>query len=142
VAWADVDGDGDADLFVGNYGQKNALYLNDGKGKLSAAASSAATAGSENTYAVAWADADGDGDQDLFVGNYNGKNALYLTTRCGPGQGQICGVRGSWCFGCPAYSASASGDDCTECPGGRVALEAGRTRRRVAAAGGADAADD
>jgi len=37
-----------------NYGQKSALYLNDGKGKLSAAASSAATAGTESTFAVAW----------------------------------------------------------------------------------------
>merc|ERR1719272_1608413 len=78
VAWADVDGDGDQDLFVGNRGQKNALYLNDGKSKLSAAAPSAATAGSESTWSVAWADADGDGDADLFVGNYGQKNALYL----------------------------------------------------------------
>jgi len=85
-----ADGDGDADLFVGNNGQKNALYLNDGKGKLSAAASSAATAGSERTYAVAWADADGDGDQDLLVGNDGQKNALHA---------QIAGRRNSWCFG-------------------------------------------
>ena len=73
VAWGDVDGDGDLDLAVGNYGQPNRLYRNDG-GVLTASAVWSSTE-SDSTYSVAWGDVDGDGD--LAVGNYNQPNRLY-----------------------------------------------------------------
>jgi hypothetical protein len=66
-AWADFDGDGDADLFVGFDGTPNRLYRND-KGQFVDAAVAAGIADARPTRAAAWGDADGDGDPDLLVG--------------------------------------------------------------------------
>lgn len=67
-AWADIDSDGDLDLFVGGKGP-NFLWVNDGLGSFTAA-TGGPVGGSSHTRTVAWADIDGDGDQDLFVGNH------------------------------------------------------------------------
>jgi len=75
VAWGDVDGDGDLDLAVGNNGQPNRLYRNDG-GILSASAVWSSNE-SDGTYSVAWGDVDGDGDLDLAMGNFGQQNRLY-----------------------------------------------------------------
>ena len=66
-ALADVDGDGDLDLFVGMNGSPNHLYLNDG-GTMSDAAARLGLADTRPTRAAAWGDYDADGDPDLFVG--------------------------------------------------------------------------
>ena len=66
-AWADYDGDGDLDLFVGFDGTPNRLYRNDG-GRFADAAAAAGIADARPTRAAAWGDADGDGDADLVVG--------------------------------------------------------------------------
>jgi hypothetical protein len=66
-AWADYDGDGDADLFVGFDGMPNRLYRND-KGRFADAAVAAGIADARPTRAAAWGDADGDGDPDLLIG--------------------------------------------------------------------------
>ena len=76
VAFGDVDGDGDLDLAVGNYGP-NLVYLNDGDGTFDTTSHTFGT-GSDGTYAVAFGDVDGDGDLDLAVGNYYGQNVVYL----------------------------------------------------------------
>jgi len=66
-AFADVDGDGDLDLFVGFNGAPNRLYRNDA-GTLTDMAASAGVADARPTRAAAWGDFDADGDPDLLVG--------------------------------------------------------------------------
>jgi len=66
-AWADVDGDGDSDLFVGFNGTANRLYRNDG-GFFTDVAEDAGLADARSTRTSAWGDYDADGDPDLFLG--------------------------------------------------------------------------
>jgi hypothetical protein len=66
-AFADYDGDGDPDLFVGFNGAANRLYRND-RGTLVDVAATAGLADSRPTRAAAWGDADADGDPDLLLG--------------------------------------------------------------------------
>lgn len=66
-AWADYDGDGDLDLFVGFNGTANRLYRND-DGKLLDVAAAMGLADARATRAGAWGDFDGDGDPDIVIG--------------------------------------------------------------------------
>jgi hypothetical protein len=66
-AWADYDGDGDLDLFVGFNGAPNRLYRNDA-GVLVETAVSAGVADACPTRAAAWSDVDADGRPDLTIG--------------------------------------------------------------------------
>ena len=66
-SWADYDGDGDLDLFVGMRYTPNRLYRNDG-GRFVDVAPEVGLADLEDTRAGAWGDYDGDGDPDLYVG--------------------------------------------------------------------------
>lgn len=66
-AFADVDGDGDLDLFVGFDGAPNRLYRND-TGVFTDVATAAGVADSRATRAAAWGDFDADGDPDLLLG--------------------------------------------------------------------------
>lgn len=66
-ALADVDGDGDPDLFVGFNGSPNKLYRNDG-GTFVDIAASVGVADARPTRAAAFGDWDADGDADLLVG--------------------------------------------------------------------------
>ncbi len=66
-AWADVDGDGDLDLFVGFNGAPNRLYRND-RGAFADVAASLGVADARATRSAAFADYDADGDPDLLLG--------------------------------------------------------------------------
>jgi hypothetical protein len=66
-AFADYDGDGDLDLYVGFNGAPNRLYRND-RGVFTDVAASAGVADARATRSAAWADYDRDGDPDLLLG--------------------------------------------------------------------------
>ena len=76
AAFADVDGDGDADLVVGTLGGPLKLYLNDGKGHFTDATATSGLTGGFAATTLAFADIDGDGTLDLYVATYKTRNAL------------------------------------------------------------------
>jgi hypothetical protein len=69
-AFADVDNDGDLDLFVANYDSPNFLYINDGKGHFVESAAAAGVNLSEGSLMPAFCDYDHDGDLDMFLVTY------------------------------------------------------------------------
>jgi hypothetical protein len=81
-SWADVDGDGDLDLFVPNGNverQDDALYLNDGAGGFIRAPAGPVTADGGPSIGGTFADVNKDGYLDLFVTNReNAGNVFYL----------------------------------------------------------------
>lgn len=79
VCFADVDNDGDLDLFVVNFDRSNNLYLNDGRGVFTnVTAKSGLDSTGNNGFGCAFADFDEDGDVDLYVSNDGSINRLYL----------------------------------------------------------------
>ncbi|MDJ0557059.1 MAG: FG-GAP-like repeat-containing protein, partial [Microcoleaceae cyanobacterium MO_207.B10] len=68
VSLADLDGDGDVDAFVANFGQANKVWENDGSGNFT---DSGQSLGNNYSYGVSLADLDGDGDVDAFVANHH-----------------------------------------------------------------------
>lgn len=92
-SWADYDGDGDLDLFVGNEASSSQvfswqmaedpgrpfpsqLFQNQGNGVFVDKAREAGVANLRFAKGVAWGDYDNDGDPDLYVSNL-GLNRLY-----------------------------------------------------------------
>jgi len=65
----DVDGDGDLDLYVTNFGN-NVLYRNLGGGRFEDATAQAGVAGGGWSASAAFFDMDNDGDLDLYVTRY------------------------------------------------------------------------
>lgn len=74
-AWADVDRDGDPDLFVGFNGSPNRLYRND-EGTFFDVASRMGIDDARATRTSAWGDFDSDGDPDLLVGFVPGEEPI------------------------------------------------------------------
>ena len=68
IATGDIDNDGDADVFLANYGP-NQLFENLGDGRFREL-EDAGVAGAEWSVSASFADVDGDGRLDLFVANY------------------------------------------------------------------------
>jgi enediyne biosynthesis protein E4 len=67
--WADLDNDGFPDLVIGNAGEANFLFHNDGNGAFAKVEKSGLESG-RFTVGLAALDADGDGLPDVYVGHY------------------------------------------------------------------------
>jgi len=78
AAFADIDNDGDLDLFVSNYVGPNNLYLNDGKGAFTKASSQIKGSHEGWGKGPTFGDVDHDGDLDLYEGDCKLANQLYL----------------------------------------------------------------
>jgi hypothetical protein len=84
AAWADFNGDGLLDLFVGNESNPNAglnpsqLFQNKGDGTFRDAALSTGLRANGYVKGAVWGDVNQDGRPDLFVSNLYGANQLHL----------------------------------------------------------------
>jgi len=67
--FADIDNDGDEDLYVTNFG-KNVLYRNNGDGTFTDVTARAGVGDERWSASAAFGDYDGDGLPDLYVANY------------------------------------------------------------------------
>ena len=77
--FADVDNDGDQDLFVASYG-RNRLFQNDGAGHFAEIGLAAGMRETGNSSSALFFDYDGDGYLDLLVGRYFPYDMRQLTT--------------------------------------------------------------
>ncbi|MEW6358074.1 MAG: FG-GAP-like repeat-containing protein [Planctomycetota bacterium] len=78
-AWGDIDNDGDLDLYVGNEGASNVLYINLGNGKFENRTEQYGMAADEHGRArgMCFVDYDDDGDLDVYVHNYTAPDFFF-----------------------------------------------------------------
>lgn len=81
-----ANGDGLLDIAAGYYGDRDALFLNNGQGRFMHNEAGAFDDEARRTYALAAFDADSDGDMDLAAGRgsgYRGPDSLYVNDGAG-----------------------------------------------------------
>lgn len=86
ASFADVNGDGLLDLYVGNWIRPNNLYINNGDGTFTDFSEKSGTGifgHHKKTNSVLFADFDNDGDLDLYIGNRGSGNKLFLNDGSG-----------------------------------------------------------
>jgi hypothetical protein len=74
--WADVDNDGDLDLYISSV-QQNLMYLNNGDKTFTKVLNHTIISENLSSRGCTWADYDNDGDLDLFISNYGSANSLF-----------------------------------------------------------------
>lgn len=84
-AWADIDGDGDPDRFVGFDGTPSRLYRNDGTAGFVDVAAELGLVTERSVRTSAWGDFDSDGDPDLLLGYAGDAPVTALFRNDGPG---------------------------------------------------------
>ena len=82
-SFADIDNDGDQDLFVSNYIGGNNLYLNDGAGSFTKASHKVAAGEEGWGKGPTFGDVDNDGDLDLYEGDCKLANQMYMNDGAG-----------------------------------------------------------
>ncbi len=77
AAFADVDNDGDIDIYVSNYVGRNTFYLNDGQGIFTDISKDTGADSDGWGKGPTFGDIDHDGDLDLYEGDCKFSNQLY-----------------------------------------------------------------
>ena len=92
AAWADFDGDGWLDLFIGNEDHREPhpceLFRNDGDGTFTDVAQALGVAHRGFVKGVAWGDYDNDGRPDLYLSILGQKNVLFHNEGPASGDGE------------------------------------------------------
>lgn len=83
ACFADVDADGDMDLFVANFEQSNLFYLNNGNGVFEDVTEAAGLRTEAGGFGCVFGDFDLDGDVDLYVNHEGVFNKLYWNDGAG-----------------------------------------------------------
>jgi hypothetical protein len=88
AAWADIDNDGDLDLYIGSeshpsYPCPGQLFRNEGNGRFTDIAARAGVANYAYAKGVVFGDYDGDGYPDLYISNLNAPNCLFHNNQDG-----------------------------------------------------------
>jgi hypothetical protein len=88
AAFADIDNDGDLDLYIGNEAMPDMpcpsqLYRNEGNGKFTEIAAKAGVLNEQYAKGVAFGDCDGDGFPDLYVSNLTTGPRLFKNNKDG-----------------------------------------------------------
>jgi hypothetical protein len=88
ACWADLDNDGDLDLYVGAESRRerparNQLFINRGDGTFSEEAEPRGVTNDRFCKGVTAGDFDNDGDSDIYVSNFGAANRLYLNDGAG-----------------------------------------------------------
>jgi len=90
ASFADIDNDGDQDLFISNYVGNNNLYLNNGNGTFTKASEQIVGGNEGWGKGPTFGDIDNDGDLDLYEGDCKLANQLYVND----GRGNLENVAG------------------------------------------------